>query len=266
MSNIIRTNADVEEFGEIYLGKVEDIMDPKYEGRCRIRVFSLFDDIPVEDLPWAVPANKPMFFGKHARGGSLSIPKVGAVVQVRFNHGDIYSPEYHQPQEVGEDIKEELKKGGNKYEGAHFILFDGDEEIKFWFDREIGLQMEMKGSFIRIDQATSNIHIEHKETQSLIALENNIIRINANSQVNITTGTGVKIDSPLVDVSGGAVKLGKDGGQYSAVCGEPLQALLTALAVQIDAKLPGGAGTAQSAVNTMITNVLSQDVKVFRGF
>ena len=149
---------------------------------------------------------------------------------------------------------------------SHFILFDGDEEIKFWFDREIGLQMEMKGSFIRIDQATSNIHIEHKETQSLIALENNIIRINANSQVNITTGTGVKIDSPLVDVSGGAVKLGKDGGEYAAVCGEPLQALLTYLAAQIDTKSPTSVDTAQKAVNSMMTNVLSQDVKVFRGF
>ena len=146
-----------------------------------------------------------------------------------------------------------------------FILFDGDEEIKFWFDREIGLQMEMKGSFIRIDQATSNIHIEHKETQSLIALENNIIRINANSQVNVTTGTGVKIDSPLVNVSGGEVILGKDGpGPYAAVCGEPLRALLLKLAVLIDGKSPTSASAAQSAVNSMITNVLSQDVKIGR--
>ena len=49
-------------------------------------------------------------------------------------------------------------------------------------------------------------------------------------------------------------------------CGEPLQALLTYLAAQIDTKSPTSVDTAQKAVNSMMTNVLSQDVKVFRGF
>ena len=265
MATSIKTNAESEEFSDVYLGKVEDIMDPKFEGRCRIRVFSLFDDIALEDLPWAVPANKPMFFGKHARGGSLSIPKVGAVVQVKFNHGDIYSPEYMQPQEVGEDIKEELKKGGAKYEGAHFILFDGDEQIRFWFDREIGLQMELKKSFIRIDNKTSNILIEHKDHQSQISFENNIIRINANSQVNVTTGSAVTVDSPMIKLLGGRVQVGKDGTKHSAVLGEPLKALLTQLAAIIDSKAPGGAGAATNAVQIGMGNALSTDVIIAKG-
>jgi hypothetical protein len=267
MVSNIKTNAESEEFSDVYLGKVEDIMDPKFEGRCRIRVFSLFDDIPVEDLPWAVPANKPMFFGKHARGGSLSIPKVGAIVQVNFNHGDIYSPEYIQSQELGEDIKDELKKGKDnpkKYEGAHFILFDGDEEIKFWFDREIGLQMEMKQSFIRIDQKTSNILVEHKDSLSQIALEGNVIRINSNSNINVTAGSMVLVDAPTIEIKGGDVKIGRDGLAYHAVLGEPLYNTLVSLANQIDGKYPFS--TAASAyVSKIKGQILSTDVRIHKG-
>lgn len=248
----IKTNSSVEEFTEVYLGKVEDIMDPLYEGRCRVRVFSLFDDIEEADLPWATPANKPLFFGQDARAGSLSIPKVGAVVQVRFSNGDIYSPEYCQVQEVGEDIKDELKKGAQtptKYEGAHFILFDGDEEIKFWFDREIGLQMEMKKSFIRIDQKTSNVLIEHKDNQSSIALENNVIRIISDSQINLTTGSQVTVDARTVKIIGGNVEIGKDGVFEPAVLGNQLATVLNSMAAAIDAKMPATTGVAATVMN-----------------
>ena len=35
------------------LGEIVDIRDPLYEGRAKIRVFGFFEDIPIEDLPWA---------------------------------------------------------------------------------------------------------------------------------------------------------------------------------------------------------------------
>ena len=246
-------------FNAYYIGKVEAIDDPKFEGRCKVKVFSLFDDMDIADLPWATPAAKPTVFGQDARAGSISIPKIGAVVGVKFNNGDIYSPEYSQVQELGEDIKEELKKGNTpekfrkKYEGSHFILFDGDEEIKFWFDREIGLQMELKQSFIRIDNETSNILIEHKDNHSQIGLENTVIRIVADSEVRIT-GTS-KINSKTTI-------LGASGVQYSAVLGEPLFAILKTMAATIDAKVPSTAGALASAVDAAKVQVLSRTVTI----
>ena len=93
-----------------FLGEVIDVTDPLREGRCKIKVFSIFDTLPVEDIPWATQSQKPAFFGQDAKAGSISIPKKGAIVNVRFNNGDLYSPEYEQVQEIGDDIKEELKK------------------------------------------------------------------------------------------------------------------------------------------------------------
>lgn len=255
-------------FNAYYIGKVEAIDDPKFEGRCRVRVFSLFDDMDIVDLPWATPASKPTFFGQDARAGSISIPKIGAVVGVKFNNGDIYSPEYYQVQELGEDIKDELKKGNTpesfrkKYEGSHFILFDGDEEIKFWFDREIGLQMELKQSFIRIDNATSNILIEHKDNLSQIGLEDTVIRVVADSEVRISAGTKFTATSKTAHINSKTTILGASGVQYSAVLGEPLFAILKTMAATIDAKVPSTAGALASAVDAAKVQVLSRTVTI----
>lgn len=251
-----------ETFVSTFLGRVEDIDDPEYEGRARVRVFSMFDDIPIEDIPWANPAGKSLFFGQDARGGSISIPKVGAIVKVRFAAGDVYSPEYHQIQEIGDDIKEQLRKGGKKYEGAHFILFDGDEEIKIWFDKQIGLQMELKKSFIRIDNETSNIIIEHKDDLSTIALEGNVIRIVSDSEVKITTGSQATISAKTVFIDGQNTVIGPSKIQHSAILGEPTFAILKIMAAAIDAKMPSTAGAMQMAVEAAKSMCLSKSVTV----
>ena len=251
-----------ETFGSTYIGKVEDIDDPQYEGRCRIRVFSVFDDIPTEDIPWAVPTAKAMFFGQDARAGSISIPKVGAIVKVRFANGDIYAPEYIQIQEIGDDIKDQLKKGGSKYDGAHFILFDGDEEIKIWFDKQVGLQIELKSSFVRIDNNTSNILVEHKDNLSSISLEGNVIRIVSDSEVNVTTGSKATVSAKTVHVDGTNTVIGHSAVQHSAVLGEPLFAILKTMAAAIDAKMPSTAGAVTAAVEASKPMVLSRSVTI----
>lgn len=251
-----------ETFVSTYMGVVEDIDDPNYEGRCRIRVFSVFDDLPTEDIPWAVPAAKPMFFGQDAKAGSISIPKVGAIVKVRFATGDIYAPEYIQIQELGDDIKEQLRKGGSKYEGAHFILFDGDEEIKVWFDKQIGLQIELKKSFVRIDNETSNVLIEHKDNLSSISMEGNVIRIVSDSEVNVTTGSKATVSAKTVHLDGVNTVVGHSTIQHSAVLGEPLMALLKTIAAAVDAKMPSTAGAVSAAVEAAKPMVLSRSVTI----
>lgn len=251
-----------ETFSSNYLGKVEDVNDPLYEGRCRVRVFSLFDDIPVDDLPWAIPYGKPTFFGQDARAGSISIPKVGAVVRVRFSNGDIYSPEYSQVQEIGEDIKQELKKGGTKYEGAHFILFDGDEQIRFWFDREVGLKIELKESFLRIDNSNSHIELIHKDNLSSISMEGNVIRIVSDSEISVTTNSKVTVQANTVHIKGNNTIVGASYVQNSAVLGEPLFAVLKTMAALIDAKIPATAGSATQAVEAAKPLVLSRSVTI----
>ena len=83
---------------EDWIGVVTYNIDPLFSGRCQIRVFRLMDNIDAEDIPWAVPINSTFFAGDGA--GSLSVPKIGQIVRVQFNNGDIYAPEYSTIQNV----------------------------------------------------------------------------------------------------------------------------------------------------------------------
>jgi hypothetical protein len=142
------SNRDINDLlDKQFLGVVELIDDPRKEGRARVRVYSIHDDLPAEDIPWAYPKNKSLFFGQGGKAGSISIPKVGSIVAVRFDNGNPYSPEYFAIHELAQDIKDELN---NEYEGSHIVLFDGDQELKLWFSVSKGLTISVKGASINL--------------------------------------------------------------------------------------------------------------------
>ena len=145
-----------------FLGIIVDIEDPRKEGRAKVRVASIYDEIPVEDIPWAFPKNRGTVFGKAGKGGAVSIPKLNAVVGVVFDNGNPYSPEYFSLQELADDIKEELN---SEYAGSHIVLFDGDQELKIWFSVSKGLTLSVKGASINID----------KENQITMKTDNKVI-------------------------------------------------------------------------------------------
>lgn len=243
-----------------FLGIVEDPNDPRKEGRARIRVVGIHDDIPVEDLPWAYPKQKSAFFGTDGKGGSLSVPKKGGVVAVRFDNGNPYSPEYYSLHEISEDVREELGKDG-EYLGSHIVLFDGDEELKIWFTISKGITMQLKGSRINIGRDKS-ITIEHDQTQSIIELSGGNICIHANSTIDFSSGSEINATSNSMFFDGNFVRVGHNPVNGPAVLGDQLFLLLKAMASAIDAKLPPTPGALTAAVSAFEATTLSKTVKV----
>jgi len=244
-----------------YLGKIIDVDDPLREGRCKIQVFSIFDGLDADDIPWATQIQKPAFFGQDAKAGAISIPKKGAIVGVRFNNGDLYSPEYTQVQELGDDIKEQLKKGDvNEYEGSHYILWDGDEQIKIWFNTANGLSFQMKDSYVNIDQ-NSKIEIYHKDGLSSIELDGNVITVNSQSQVNVISNS-ITASAENIWLQGNTTRVGSSDQVESAVMGDSLFAALMILAAAIDEKMPSTPGATQAMMTSMMDSILSETVTI----
>jgi uncharacterized protein involved in type VI secretion and phage assembly len=83
---------------QTYLGVVianNDSAETKnpFTGRIKIRISGVFDGIPDEHIPWAIPS------WSHSEGsseftGTVAIPKVGTTVSVKFQGGDPHSPIY----------------------------------------------------------------------------------------------------------------------------------------------------------------------------
>jgi hypothetical protein len=239
-----------------FLGVVVDINDPQKIGRCKIRVFGKFDDIADEDLPWANPQS-PLSFGTGGGSGSFSTPKVDAVVGVVFNNGNIYSPEYFSIQEISNDLKAEISES---YINAHSLIYDDDEKARIYYTQKKGITLFLKDSRVNISNDNS-ITIEHAGTSSIIELRGNNITITADSEINMTAGSRVKISAPEVWVDGKETKAGHVPA-YSMVLAEPLFAFLKTLSATVDAKLYPTPGAMTTACNTAEQLSISTTCKV----
>jgi hypothetical protein len=131
-----------------WLGEVVDIEDPQKIGRIKVKVYGKFDDLDNESIPWAMPGNN-ISAGSADGGSFFSVPKLGSVVSIKFDNGNIYYPEYFFNQHLSQDARKEIE---NSYENAHIIVYDTVTEgaLKIFFTEEKGLMLDYKQTQINI--------------------------------------------------------------------------------------------------------------------
>lgn len=242
----------------IWLGPVVDNNDPEKLGRCRIKVYSLFDDLDDSAVPWAYPVTRNMFGGGNGGFGSISVPKIGAILRVQFSEGNLYSPEYYGIQTINRAMQADIS---DTYLNSHVLAYDEDEKMKVYYTPGNGLEIFHKDSHITINP-DSSITIEHKDSKSIIELIGTTINITANSTINITSNSLIKAESTEVDMNGTSVtKLGP-APTYSAVLAEPLWAFLKQLAATVDAKAISTPGVMTSAAASFEQLSTSKNVKL----
>jgi len=218
--------------GKTFLGEVLDSNDPEKEGRCKIKIFGFVEaedpviddkgkptgevtktELPIEAIPWAMPANGKFFAGGETKGfGDISIPKVGTVVKVQFPTGDFYSPEWSFIQNLNVQAVEEIQ---DSYEGSHILLFDNDEEVKLFYTPGKGFCIFHKNSQILINP-DSSITIEHADSESIIELVGDTINVVSSNQVNITTNKAV-IDAAAIELGEGAAEAIIKGNTFQSL-------------------------------------------------
>jgi len=165
---------------QMHTGIVVDNNDPDKIGRCRIRVFGVFDNdtIKVEDLPWASPEHG--FVG--SKVGSFVVPPVDTLVRVYFDNDDLYAPVYTSkvvntsqiPQDIQEDYPNTL------------IMFETD-----------------KGDYVRINTVT--LETEYRHASGLL--------VNFDGKGNLKIdSTGSEVEEGKLDITvKGDVSLKSEG-------------------------------------------------------
>lgn len=138
--------------GNIFVGTVEDNNDPKKLGRVRVRVLNVFDEIPVEDIPWAKP-------WKDLNGNQFLVPEKGKIVSVVFDTGNIYKPEYIFADHYNKNLEDKLKTlDGTDYTSMRALMFDHKTQI-YSNDLE-GLKMDYKMNNINITDSSVNLNLK----------------------------------------------------------------------------------------------------------
>lgn len=135
-----------------YVGIVEDNQDPKKLGRVRVRVLDLFDEIPVEDIPWATP-------WKDLSGHMVSIPEKGKVVTVVFDQGNIYKPEYIFSDHYNINLEKKLSSlSGSNYTSMKSLIFDHKTQV--YVNDDEGLKLDHKYNNINIINEGINVNLK----------------------------------------------------------------------------------------------------------
>ena len=105
------------EANKTYIGVVEDNKDPKKMGRCRVRVLDVFDNIDVQDIPWASPY-------KDLNGNQFNVPEKGKVLIVVFDQGNQYKPEFISADHYNTNLEKKLESlSDSDYTSMKSLLF-----------------------------------------------------------------------------------------------------------------------------------------------
>lgn len=246
--------------GNDFVGRVIYNEDPTFSGRCKVKVFGLFDDLPDENVPWFVPANSNIF-GTEG-GGSLSVPKVGDIVRVRFSNSDYYSGEYTGLQCIDPNLVNEIK---DDYQDSQVILYDAANEVTIIYQRMTGLKLYHRGATIVIDP-TGNIQLKHQNNANVIEINDNDINIvsgstdetnSATGTINISSGSVVNINSTTANINADHVNIGNSPSQ-PAVLGRKLTFALQQIVNELAQKTPQGS----TLIANTFEDILSNNVKI----
>jgi hypothetical protein len=115
-----------------WIGEVVDNADPKFLGRCRVKVFGKFDKLPNDAIPWATPMNCD-FVGSH------NPPNIGTVVAVRFDNGNIYHPEYWFQINQSKALKADVLESSAAAHDVVSLIYDEVRNIRIYHSPDDGL-------------------------------------------------------------------------------------------------------------------------------
>jgi hypothetical protein len=242
----------------IKTGTVVSVDDPTYSGRIKVRIKGLNDNIETENLPWVSFGGSSVFSGDG--GGSISIPKVGTKVRLKFKKNDAASMEWVGTNRIDRNLAAELAQD---YEGSHSILYDSDSDLSIIYMNSTGLRLYYKGSFIQLSP-DNNITLHYGEGNQgvQIQLSDGKIDIQANTQINITSDNTVRLEGKSIIQNGSQnvqIKGNKPG--ECAVNGKELMKLLMNLGRMIDQKVPATAGVASSLVAASRSSILNENIQ-----
>jgi hypothetical protein len=142
---------------QIYCGVVEQTDDEDRIGRIKVRVQGVFDDMPLEDIPWAEPF-------RNLSGKGFEIPRVGKLVNIIFHHGNIYNPQYIYSENYNVNLQGKLSEITEEdYEGFIALLFDHRTQV-FADDKELTWDYK----YNKITITNTNINFELKDNNQRV--------------------------------------------------------------------------------------------------
>lgn len=198
-----------------YEGVVEDNNDPRKLGRCRIRVFGQYDDVPKDVLPWALPD-----FGI---AGEFKVPENGSIVNVYFRNNEKYSPHYTSMVVNTDDLPDERDED---YPNT-LVLFktsSGDYLKINKKTNELTFRHASGGIVTFVENGDVKLDTTHTQTGKVDIVARGNVSITAVGTITVNSETSISVNAPLIVAPSGVVAPAATG-PFCAMPIDPLTGL-----------------------------------------
>lgn len=251
--------AEIDKNAE-YIGTVIDNNDPNTAGRCKVKVAKIMDGWDENLIPWATPGTTGVFAGDG--GGSLSVPREGTVVKVRFKEGELKTPEWFGIAKLDPNLVNEIK---NDYLGSQVLLYDHDNDLSVMYQVNNGVRVYLKGSYLQINP-DGMISLNHAGDTTIIQLDGNKLNIVSTNEVTVNSTNTVNIQSKNINLQATESTTVKGdipgSGPENAVNGIALYNFLHQLAQVVDIKYPANhVPLMTNRLEGMKDNILNSKIK-----
>jgi hypothetical protein len=168
---------------ESYWGEVISTDDPTKASKVKVKIKTIYDELPDEHIPWALP--------RYLDGHSHDLPAVGDIVQIKFINNDIYYPTWYRIRKQSENLSNEDYQSASVLIEKNLDKYNLDGELSVRYTQSEGLLLELTR-----DGNTSQVIIRNDNT---ILLKNgNTEKIIHISNESISIGSETKSQQPAV--------------------------------------------------------------------
>jgi hypothetical protein len=201
-----------------WTGKIINNDDPMKLGRCKIRIFGFYDELPESNLPWALPESS--YTG--STYGTLTVPEIGTIVRGYFDVGDVQKPIYTAVAATIGALTGTSTKFQRITEYPHtMVLFETDQgdsltlnrlngETKFFHRSGFNISISKDGSI----SISSMVASDTTPNMSVNMVGN--INLNTKGNVDVISEGDININAVK-----GAVNLGNNPAKQ-LVCTQPV--------------------------------------------
>jgi len=141
---------------KIFVGLVEENIDEKRKGRCRVRVQGVFNNIELEHIPWASPF-------RTLDGKGFCVPAIGKIVNVIFPQGNLYEPQYIYSENYNINLQNKLDSLEDE-EYMNFVALLLDDRTQIYSD-DTNLRLDYYFNQLSIHNKGINVHLKDNDQE-----------------------------------------------------------------------------------------------------
>lgn len=140
-----------------YIGEVVHNIDPANKGRIKVKVYGIFNNVDVDDLPWCSPDNR-------FAPGYFAVPRIGEIVAIKFDNNDFKMPLYGANVNLDKAFKDEIIKTTKESHNALSLIYSNELKTRIYSSVEDGLVISAgdklsSNPLIRFDRNDGSIFI-----------------------------------------------------------------------------------------------------------